>query len=95
MSSKPSQLVPLTPQEGWLCDGRHEGELQLLPQEPECDVLPQGLQQRRSAGRQGLHLGRRDREPLVARLIATPGVQALGVAEDHFQQGVSARSGKG
>jgi hypothetical protein len=63
-----------------------EAELQLLPQGAKGGVLPPGLQQRGAACRGlGLLLGRRERQPLVAGSVATPGGQALGAAVGYYQ----------
>ena len=52
-------------------------------------MLPPGLQQRGGAGRRnGLHLGRRERQPLVAGSVATPGGQALGDAGGYYNRGL-------
>jgi hypothetical protein len=65
-----------------------EAELQLLPQGPECGVLPPGLQQRGAACRRGGQLlWPRERQPLVAGSVATPGGQARGAAGGYCQQG--------
>jgi hypothetical protein len=51
-------------------------------------MLPPGLQQRGAAcRRQGLLLRRRERQPLVAGSVATPGGQAVGSAGGYCHQG--------